>query len=50
MLQLSDLCQCGSGLVYGACCGAMEPCDCGSGEPAGSCCYGEGNGNGEEEE
>ncbi|MFA4873306.1 MAG: SEC-C metal-binding domain-containing protein [Patescibacteria group bacterium] len=47
-MLLSDLCECGSGLVYGACHGSMEPCDCGSGDPAGSCCYDVDNGEEEE--
>ena len=31
-------CSCGSGKMYGACCGMMEQCFCGSGKPVGQCC------------
>ncbi len=48
-MELNQLCDCGSGLVYGACHGSMEPCDCGSGDPAGSCCYSNEDENGDEE-
>ena len=32
------LCSCGSGKMYGACCGMMKLCFCGSGKPVGQCC------------
>ncbi|MBU1164003.1 SEC-C domain-containing protein [Patescibacteria group bacterium] len=39
MPRAKEPCPCGSGQLYGSCCGAVEPCDCGSGLPAGECCY-----------
>ena len=39
-------CQCGSGKMYGACCGTMEDCFCGSGKPAGQCCMANPKGHG----
>ena len=36
--KLMATCKCGSGKMYGACCGMMEKCFCGSGKPVGQCC------------
>lgn len=39
-------CKCGSGKMYGACCGMMEKCFCGSGKPVGQCCMADPKGHG----
>ncbi len=43
-------CSCGSGKMYGACCGIMEKCFCGSEKPAGQCCMVNPEGHGVTEE
>jgi uncharacterized protein YchJ len=37
--DFNEPCSCGSGKLYGTCCGRNEPCSCGSGKPAGKCCF-----------
>jgi len=47
--KLMEDCKCGSGKMYGACCGMMEKCFCGSGKPVGQCCMADPKGHGMED-